>query len=179
MFKVQEETIRKTFSSCNTDTITRLDWVTGERLNKFNKKRSQTKPGWISNPKKVFEKKLEKGNDHLAKQKLKHQRDIYNLWNNNNQFCEMLGDLEVRSGCDTLRTDGLNLVKNEKWEQTEEILSANKALISMKYISKRHQKLGQKNGKLKKKNGKCAILVYDKNVRIETQKTESFIEVFV
>ena len=41
----------------------------------------------------------------------------------------MLGDLEVRSGCDTLRTDGLNLVKNEKWEQTEEILSANKALI--------------------------------------------------
>ena len=43
MFKVEEETIRKIISSCNTDTIARLDRLTeeiqdsNEKLNKLNK----------------------------------------------------------------------------------------------------------------------------------------------
>ena len=43
MFKVQEETIRKIVSSCNSDTIVRLDRLSEEiqdnyeRLEKFNK----------------------------------------------------------------------------------------------------------------------------------------------
>ena len=73
-FKAQEETIRKIDSSCNTDMIARSDRLTeeiqyeNERLNKLNKEIEDLKIS-LDVSEEIFEKKLEKVNDHLAKEK--------------------------------------------------------------------------------------------------------------
>ena len=64
MFKVEEETIRKIVSSCNTDTIARLDRLTeeiqdsNEKLNKLNKETEDLKLS-LDASKEIFKKKLE------------------------------------------------------------------------------------------------------------------------
>ena len=64
VFKVEEETIRKIVSSCNTDIITRLDQLTeeiqdsNEKLNKLNKETEDLKLS-LDASKEIFKKKLE------------------------------------------------------------------------------------------------------------------------
>ena len=127
MFKAQEETIRKIVSSCNSDTIMRLDRLSeeiqdnNERLEKLNKETADLKIS-LETFQEIFEKKFQKVNDNLSKQKQKHMEDINELWKDNNQLCERLRDLEDRFRRDNLRIDGIAEVENETWEQTEEIL---------------------------------------------------------
>ena len=127
MFKAQEETIRKIVSSCNSDTIMRLDRLSeeiqdnNERLEKLNKETVDLKVS-LETSQEIFEKKFQKVNDNLSKQKQKHKEDINKLWKDNDQLCERLRDLEDRSRRDNLRIDGIAEVENETWEQTEEIL---------------------------------------------------------
>ena len=127
MFKVQEETIRKIVSSCNSDTIMRLDRLSeeiqdnNERLEKLNKETVDLKIS-LETSQEIFEKKFQKVNDNLSKQKQKHKEDINELWKDNDQLCERLRDLEDRSRRDNLRIDGIAELENETWEQTEEIL---------------------------------------------------------
>ena len=112
MFKAQEETIRKMFSSCNSDTIVGLDRLSEEiqdnnkRLEKLNKETVDLKIS-LETSQEIFEKKFQKVNDNLSKQKQKHKEDINELWKDNDQFCERLRDLEDRSRRDNLRIDGI------------------------------------------------------------------------
>ena len=127
MFKVQEEAIRKIVSSCNSDTIVRLDQLSeeiqdnNERLEKLNKKTVDLKIS-LETSQEIFKKKLQKVDDNLSKQKQKHKEDINELWKDNDQLCERLKDLEDRCPRDNLRIDGIAEVENGTWEQTEEIL---------------------------------------------------------
>ena len=127
MFKAQEETIRKIVSSCNSDTIVRLDRLSeeiqdnNERLEKLNKETVDLQISFETSQE-IFEKKFQKVDDDLSKQKQKHTEDIKELWKDNDQVCERLRDLEDRSSCDNLRIDGIAEVENETWEKTEEIL---------------------------------------------------------
>ena len=87
MFKAQEEIIRKIASSCNTDSIVRLNWLTeiqdnSEGLNKLNKGTQDLKLR-LDKSQEIFEKKLGKVNDCLAKQKEKHKKDINEFSNDN------------------------------------------------------------------------------------------------
>ena len=127
MFKAQEETTRKIVSSCNSDTIVRLDRLSeeiqdnNERLEKLNNETVDLQIS-LETSQEIFEKKFQKVNDNLSKQKQKHKEDINKLWKDNDQLCERLRDLEDRSRRDNLRIDGIAEVENETWEQTEEIL---------------------------------------------------------
>ena len=127
MFKAQEETIRKIVSSCNSDTIVKLDRLSeeiqdnNERLEKLNKETVDLQISFETSQE-IFEKKFQKVDDDLSKQKQKHKEDIKELWKDNDQVCERLRDLEDRSSCDNLRIDGIAEVENETWEKTEEIL---------------------------------------------------------
>ena len=122
MFKAQEETIRKIVSSCNSDTIMRLDRLSeeiqdnNERLEKLNKETVDLKIS-LETSQEIFEKKFQKVNDNLSKQKQKHKEDINELWKDNDQLCERLRDLEDRSRRDNLRIDGIAEVENEMWKQ--------------------------------------------------------------
>ena len=127
MFKAQEDAIRKIVSSCNSDTIVRLDQLSeeiqdnNERLEKLNKKTVDLKIS-LETSQEIFEKKLQKVDDNLSKQKQKHKEDINELWKDNDQLCERLKDLEDRCPRDNLKIDGIAEVENGTWEQTEEIL---------------------------------------------------------
>ena len=127
MFKAQEETIKKIVSSCNSDTIVRLDQLfeeiqdNNERLEKLNKEIVDLKIS-LETSQEIFKKKFQKVDDNLSKQKQKHKEDINELWKDNDQPCERLRDLEDRSRRDDLRIDGIAEVENEMWEQTEKIL---------------------------------------------------------
>ena len=72
MFKVQEETIRKIVSSCNSDTIVRLDRLSqeiqdnNERLEKLNKETVDLKIS-LETSQELFEKKFQKVDDNLSK----------------------------------------------------------------------------------------------------------------
>ena len=91
MFKAQEETIRKIVSSCNSDTIVRLDRLSeeiqdnNERLEKLNKETVDLKIS-LETSQEIFEKKFQKVDDSLSKQK--HKEDINELWKDNDQLCE-------------------------------------------------------------------------------------------
>ena len=127
MFKAQEETIRKIVSSCNSDTIVRLDRLSeeiqdnNERLEKLNKETVDLKIS-LETSQEILEKKFQKVDDNLSKQKQKHKEDINELWKDNDQLCERLRDLKDRSRRDNLRIDEIAKVEKETWEQTEEIL---------------------------------------------------------
>ena len=161
MFKVQEETIRKIVSSCNSDTIVRLDRLSeeiqdnNERLEKLNKETVDLKIS-LETSQEIFEKKFQKVNDNLSKQKQKHKEDINELWKDNDQLCERLRDLEDRSRRDNLRIDGIAEVENETWEQTEEILqNLFKEKLQLENISvERAHRVGNKE-----KNNKRTIVV--------------------
>ena len=78
MFKVQEETIRKIVSSCNSHTIVRLDRLSEEiqdnkRLEKLNKETVDLKIS-LETSQEIFEKKFQKVDDNLSKQKKKNMR---------------------------------------------------------------------------------------------------------
>ena len=157
MFKAQEETIRKIVSSCNSDTIMRLDRLSeeiqdnNERLEKLNKETVDLKIS-LETSQEIFEKKFQKVNDNLSKQKQKHKEDINELWRDNDQLCERLRDLEDRSRRDNLRIDGIAELENETWEQTEEILhNLFKEKLELENISvERAHRVGNK-GKNKKR----------------------------
>ena len=91
MSKVQEETIRKIASCCNTDTIARLNRLieeiqyNNERLNKLNKETEDLKLSLFAS-REIFEKKFKKANNQLAKKREKHKEDINELWNDNDQL---------------------------------------------------------------------------------------------
>ena len=161
MFKAQEETIRKIVSSCNSDTIVRLDRLSeeiqdnNERLEKLNKETVDLKIS-LETSQEIFEKKFQKVNDNLSKQKQKHKEDINELWKDNDQLCERLRDLEDRSRRDNLRIDGIAEVENETWEQTEEILqNLFKEKLQLENISvERAHRVGNKE-----KNNKRTIVL--------------------
>ena len=161
MFKAQEETIRKIVSSCNSDTITRLDRLSeeiqhnNERLEKLNKETVDLKIS-LETSQEIFEKKFQKVNDNLSKQKQKHKEDINELWKDNDQLCERLRDLEDRSRRDNLRIDGIAELENETWEQTEEILhNLFKEKLELENISvERAHRVGNKG-----KNDKRTIVL--------------------
>ena len=161
MFKAQEETIRKIVSSCNSDTIMRLDRLSeeiqdnNERLEKLNKETVDLKIS-LETSQEIFEKKFQKVNDNLSKQKQKHKEDINELWKDNDQLCERLRDLEDRSRRDNLRIDGIAEVENETWEQTEEILhNLFKEKLELENISvERAHRVGNKG-----KNDKRTIVL--------------------
>ena len=161
MFKVQEEAIRKIVSSCNSDTIVRLDQLSeeiqdnNERLEKLNKETVDLKIS-LETSQEIFEKKFQKVNDNLSKQKQKHKEDINELWKDNDQLCERLRDLEDRSRRDNLRIDGIAEVENETWEQTEEILqNLFKEKLQLESISvERAHRVGDKEN-----NNKRTIVV--------------------
>ena len=77
MFKAQEETVRKIVSSCNSDTIVRLDRLSeeiqdnNERLEQLIKETVDLKISLETSQEK-FEKKFRKVDDNLSKQKQKH-----------------------------------------------------------------------------------------------------------
>ena len=158
MFKAQEETIRKIVSSCNSDTIMRLDRLSeeiqdnNERLEKLNKETVDLKVR-LETSQEIFEKKFQKVNDNLSKQKQKHKEDINELWKDNDQLCERLRDLEDRSRRDNLRIDGIAEVENETWEQTEEILhNLFKEKLELENISvERAHRVGNKGKNNKRK----------------------------
>ena len=161
MLKAQEETIRKIVSSCNSDGIVRLDRLSeeiqdnNERLEKLNKETVDPKIS-LETSQGIFEKKFQKVNDNLSKQKQKHKEDINELWKDNDQLCERLRDLEDRSRHDNLRIDGIAEVKNETWEQTEEILqNLFKEKLQLENISvERAHRVGNKE-----KNNKRTIVL--------------------
>ena len=161
MFKAQEETIRKIVSSCNSDTIMRLDRLSeeiqdnNERLEKLNKETVDLKIS-LETSQEIFEKKFQKVNDNLSKQKQKHKEDMNELWKDNDQLCERLRDLEDRSRRDNLRIDGIAEVENETWEQTEEILqNLFKEKLQLENISvERAHRVGNKG-----KNNKRTIVL--------------------
>ena len=161
MFKAQEETIRKIVSSCNSDTIMRLDRLSeeiqdnNERLEKLNKETVDLKIS-LETSQEIFEKKFQKVNDNLSKQKQKHKEDINELWKDNDQLCERLRDLEDRSRRDNLRIDGIAELENETWEQTEEILhNLFKEKLELENISvERAHRVGNKG-----KNNKRTIVL--------------------
>ena len=161
MFKAQEETIRKIVSSCNSDTIMRLDRLSeeiqdnNERLEKLNKETVDLKIS-LETFQEIFEKKFQKVNDNLSKQKQKHKEDINELWKDNDQLCERLRDLEDRSRRDNLRIDGIAELENETWEQTEEILqNLLKEKLQLENISvERAHRVGNKG-----KNDKRTIVL--------------------
>ena len=161
MFKAQEETIRKIVSSCNSDTIMRLDRLSeeiqdnNERLEKLNKETVDLKIS-LDTSQEIFEKKFQKVNDNLSKQKQKHKEDINELWKDNDQLCERLRDLEDRSRRDNLRIDGIAELENETWEQTEEILhNLFKEKLELENISvERAHRVGNKG-----KNDKRTIVL--------------------
>ena len=161
MLKAQEETIRKIVSSCNSDTIMRLDRLSeeiqdnNERLEKLNKETVDLKIS-LETSQEIFEKKFQKVNDNLSKQKQKHKEDINELWKDNDQLCERLRDLEDRSRRDNLRIDGIAELENETWEQTEEILhNLFKEKLELENISvERAHRVGNKG-----KNDKRTIVL--------------------
>ena len=79
MFKAQEETIRKIVFSCHSDTILRLDRLSeeiqdnNERLEKLNKETVDLKIS-LETSQEIFEKKFQKVDDNLSKQKKKNMR---------------------------------------------------------------------------------------------------------
>ena len=159
MFKVQEEAIRKIVSSCNSDTIVRLDQLSEEiqdnnkRLERLNKETVDLKIS-LETSQEVFEKKFQKVDGNLSKQK--HKEDINELWEDNDQLCERLRDLEDTSRRDNLRIDGIAEVGNETWEQTEEILqNLFKEKLQLESISvERAHRVGDKEN-----NNKRTIVV--------------------
>ena len=161
MFKAQEETIRKIVSSCNSDTIMTLDRLSeeiqdnNERLEKLNKETVDLKIS-LETSQEIFEKKFQKVNDNLSKQKQKHKEDINELWKDNDQLCERLRDLEDRSRRDNLRIDGIAEVENETLKQTEEILhNLFKEKLELENISvERAHRVGNKG-----KNNKRTIVL--------------------
>ena len=161
MFKAQEETIRKIVSTCNSDTIMRLDRLSeeiqdnNERLEKLNKETVDLKIS-LETSQEIFEKKFQKVNDNLSIQKQKHKEDINELWKDNDQLCERLRDLEDRSRRDNLRIDGIAELENETWEQTEEILhNLFKEKLELENISvEREHRVGNKG-----KNNKRTIVL--------------------
>ena len=73
MFKAQEKTIRKIVSSCNSNTIERLDRLSevqdnNKRLEKLNKETVDLKTS-LETFQEIFEKKFQKVDDNLSKQK--------------------------------------------------------------------------------------------------------------
>ena len=159
MFKAQEETMGKIVSSCNSDTIVRLDRLSeeiqdnNERLEKLNKETVELRIS-LETSQEIFEKKFQKVNDNLSKQK--HKEDINELWKDNDQLCERLRDLEDRSRRDNLRIDGIAEVENETWEQTEQILqNLFKEKLQLENISvERVRRVGNKE-----KNNKRTIVL--------------------
>ena len=161
MFKVQEETIRKLVSSCNLDTIVSLDRLAeeiqdnNERLEKINKETVGLKTS-LEISQQMFEKKFQKLDDNLSKQKQKHKEDINKLWKDNDQLCERPRDLEDRSRRDNLRSDEIAEAGNETGKQTEEILqNLFKEKLQLESISvERALRVGNKE-----KNNKQTIAV--------------------
>ena len=161
MFKVQEETIRKLVSSCNLDTIVSLDRLAeeiqdnNERLEKINKETVGLKTS-LEISQQIFEKKFQKLDDNLSKQKQKHKEDINKLWKDNDQLCERPRDLEDRSRRDNLRSDEIAEAGNETGKQTEEILqNLFKEKLQLESISvERALRVGNKE-----KNNKQTIAV--------------------
>ena len=142
-------------------TIVRLDRLSeeiqdnNERLEKLNKETVDLKIS-LETSQEIFEKKLQKVDDNLSKQKQKHKEDIDKLWKDNDQLCERLRGFKDRSCRDNPRIDGIAEVENEAWEQTEEILqNLFKEKLQLKNISvEKMHKVGNKE-----KNNKQTIVV--------------------
>ena len=70
----------------------------------------------------MMRRKNEKAEGKVKSYKLQHNKDIKELWQENEYLFEKMGDPEDRSRRDNLRLDGLKEIDNETWEQNEEIL---------------------------------------------------------
>ena len=91
MFKAQEETIRKIVSSCNSDTIMRLDRLSeeiqdnNERLEKLNKETVDLKIS-LETSQEIFEKKFQKVDDNLSKQNKNMRKTLTNFGKTTTSF---------------------------------------------------------------------------------------------
>ena len=91
MFKAQEETIRKIVSSCNLDTIVRLDRLSeeiqdnNERLEKLNKETVDLKIS-LETSQEIFEKKFQKVDDNLSKQNKNMRKTLTNFGKTTTSF---------------------------------------------------------------------------------------------
>ena len=68
------------------------------------------------------ERKTEKAEGKVKSYKLQHDKDINELWQENEYLREKMRDLEERSRRNNLRVDGLKEIDNENWEKKEKIL---------------------------------------------------------
>lgn len=94
----------------------------------------------------------------MQKQKEMEERNIYDMWHENENLKEKLKDLEDRSCSVNIYMGELEAVDRESWEQTEHILYC-KRCLKLNYIIKDVQMesthwVGKVNGKLRTTLGK-------------------------
>ena len=127
MFRKQEQKILQIVQNGAADTNSQIDQVTQEikdnntRINVIGKETDELKLS-VEASQEMMDKKIEKAEGKVNQYKLQHDKDINELWQENEYLREKMRDLEDRSRLDKLRVDGLKETDNETWEQTEEIL---------------------------------------------------------
>ena len=127
MFRKQEQKILQIVQNGAADTNSQIDQVTQEikdnntRINVIGKETDELKLS-VEASQEMMEKKFEKAEGKVKSYKLQHDKDINELWQENEYLREKMRDLEDRSRRDNLRVDGLKEIDNETWEKTEEIL---------------------------------------------------------
>ena len=127
MFLKQEQKILDIVQRGAADTNSRIDRLTQEikdyntRLDVLRKETDELKLS-VEASQEMMEKKFEKAEGKVKSYKLQHDKDINELWQENEYLREKMRDLEDRSRRDNLRVDGLKEIDNETWEKTEEIL---------------------------------------------------------
>ena len=123
MFLKQEQKILDIVQRGAADTNSRIDRLTQEikdnntRLDVLRKETDELKLCVEAS-----QEMMEKAEGKVKSYKLQHDKDINELWQENEYLLEKIRDLEGRSRRDKLRVDGLKEIDNETWEKTEEIL---------------------------------------------------------
>ena len=99
----------------------------------------------------MMRRKNEKAEGKVKSYKLQHNKDIKELWQENEYLFEKMGDPEDRSRRDNLRLDGLKEIDNETWEQNEEILQQMiRNVLELEGINiERAHRVGNKSNKRK------------------------------
>ena len=127
MFLKQEQKILDIVQRSAADTNSRIDRLTqaikdnSTMLDALRKETDELKFS-VEASQEMIEKKFEKDEGKVKSYKVQHDKDINELWQENEYLREKMRDLEDRSRRDNLRVDGLKEIDNETWEKTEEIL---------------------------------------------------------
>ena len=127
MFLKQEQKVLGIVQCGPADGNSRIDRLTQEikenntRLDVLRKETDELKLN-LEVSQEMMERKFEKAEGKVKSYKLQHDKDINELWQQNEYLREKMRDVEDRSRRDKLRIDGLKEIDNETWEQTEVIL---------------------------------------------------------